>query len=297
MKNNFTLVIMAAGLGSRFGGNKQLEGMGPNGELLMEYSIYDAIETGFTKLVLIVRPDIREQAEKLVSKFRNRIEIAFVNQTLDTYVPDPLRNPLRRKPYGTGHALLCAKAEVDGPFCIINADDFYSRLPFKKVIDFFNNSNDREYGLVTYTLSNVLSSFGGVSRGICELDEEGYLLQINEINNIIWENQEIYSLEDGFKHPIASDELVSMNFWGFKPSIFDVAEKIFNNFLKLSFDRLDNEFYIIHLISYLINQDKIKVKVIPAQGKWLGVTYKEDKPSVVKLLNELVSSKQYPYQL
>jgi dTDP-glucose pyrophosphorylase len=244
-----------------------------------------------------VRPEIHEQTEKLVSKFSDRIDIAFVNQTLESYVPDSLRNPSRRKPYGTGHALLCAKEEVTGPFCIINADDFYSRLPFKKMVEFFKRSDEREYGLVAYTLSEVLSLFGGVSRGICEVDKEGYLLEINEINNIICESNNIYSLEDGYKHPIASDELVSMNFWGFKPSIFEIAEKLFNNFLKLNLNRLDSEFYILHLISFLINQDLVKVKVIPTTGKWLGITYKEDKPAVVKLLNELINSNHYPNKL
>lgn len=289
---------MAAGMGSRYGGNKQVDGFGPNGELIMEYSIFDAIRAGFKKVVLIVRPELHEEVLELLGpKLENKIELSLVHQTLDTLVPQGLRNPARKKPYGTAHAVLCAKEEIPGSFSVINADDFYGKEGFKAISEFLDKDHNSNHCLAGYRLSQVLSENGSVSRAICQVDVDNNLKEIKETHNIYEENGQIWYEENGSKKELKSNERISMNLWGFRKDFFDYAEVKFEQFLKTRFEDVKAELYIANVVDQIILEGKSKVKVLPTEGIWTGVTYPEDKQIVINKLKQLVDKKEYPQKL
>ncbi len=293
-----TLLVLAAGIGSRYGGIKQIDGFGPNGETIMDYSLYDAIRAGFTKVVFIVRDEIVEIVkEKFLPKLQGKVEVDFVIQSMDKLVPGEYRNPERKKPWGTGHAMLCAKDVIHEPFAVINADDFYGKESFRTVAGFFRSAKDGSHALVGYTLKNVLSDYGSVSRGVGEEDANGYLTSVVERKTIVKENGRIVSKEadgDVVLHPEAK---TSMNFWGFQPSVFGISEALFNDFLKNNYQDIKAEFFIPIIANSLVKSGKGKIKVISGGDVWFGVTYQEDKEEVVGKIRELITKGEYPEKL
>ena len=264
--NKSTLLVLAAGMGSRFGGLKQIEPLGPNGEVILDYSVYDAKEAGFSKVVFIITKAIESDFRNAVGKrIENKIDVGYAFQDLND-LPKGFTLPEGRvKPWGTGHAVLCAKNEIDTPFTVINADVYYGKGAYKLIHDYL--VKERKMCMVGYKLGNTITDNGTVARGLCEL-ENGYLKSIVE-NTSIDKNSGI---------PL--DTLVSMNMWGFMPEIFDKLSERFEVFLKTNTNELKGEFFIPLLIDYLIKEEGKKIKVLPASDKWYGVTYKEDKDSV-----------------
>lgn len=297
-KNKLTLLVLAAGIGSRYGGIKQIDGFGPNGETMMDYSLYDAVRAGFTKVVFIVRDEILETVkEKFAPKLEGRIEVDFVVQSLDKKIPSQYQNAERVKPWGTGHAVLCAREAINEPFVVINADDFYGKDSFESVARFFAGNTSHDHAMVGYTLKNVLSEHGSVSRGVGETDANGYLTSVVERTTIVVENGSIIAREKEQDLKLNPEAPTSMNFWGFHPSIFDFSEALFMDFLKNNSQNIKAEFYIPLIVNALIQQKKGNVKVLGGGTLWFGVTYREDKEAVSKQIRELVSQGHYPEKL
>jgi UTP-glucose-1-phosphate uridylyltransferase len=295
-----TLLILAAGMGSRFGGLKQVEPVGPNDEAIIDYSIYDAIRAGFGKVVFIIRESFADAfKEKFDAKLKGKIEVDYVFQELDM-LPEGFSLPEgREKPWGTAHAILCARNAVNEPFCALNADDFYGFNAYKVMAKFLTESKDQqEYSMVGYKLNETLSEFGSVSRGICEEDKNNNLIKIVETLKIVKRGNEIISIEnDGSEKQLSGNEIASMNNWGFKTSIFDQLEKRFSQFLKTEIDKPKSEMYIPSVVFDLIDDKMATVKVLEANSPWFGVTYKEDKPFVIEKINALIASGEYPGKL
>ena len=291
-----TLLILAAGMGSRFGGLKQVEPVGPNGEAIIDYSIYDAIKAGFGKIVFIIRESFADAfREKFDKKLKGKIEVEYVFQELDM-LPAGFSLPEgREKPWGTAHAILVAKDIIKEPFCALNADDFYGFNAYKAMADFLNNSkNDSEFSMVGYHLNNTLSDFGSVSRGICDVDENQNLIKIVETTKILKRECRIVSIEDdGSEKLLTGKEIASMNMWGFKPSIFETLERKFTDFLKAEINKPKSEMYIPTAVFEMISDNVAFVKVLEANSPWFGVTYKEDKPFVIEKLNTLIAKGDY----
>lgn len=295
--NKLTLLVLAAGMGSRYGGIKQIDGFGPNGETIMDYSLFDAIRSGFTKVVFIVREEIKETVKEIfLPKLKGKVEVDFVVQALDTLVPKEYQNPERQKPWGTGHAMLCAKDAIHEPFAVINADDFYGQEAFKNVAGFFKSSNN-DHALVGYTLKNVLSDFGSVSRGVGEEDASGYLTSVVERTNVSRVDGKIIAKEKDGDVELNPEAKTSMNFWGFHPSIFPATERMFHNFLKENSSNIKAEFFIPLIANELVKTGEGKIKVISGGSTWFGVTYKEDKEAVSQKIKDLVNSGEYPPKL
>jgi hypothetical protein len=294
-----TLLVLAAGIGSRYGGIKQIDGFGPNGETIMDYSLYDALRAGFTKVVFIVRDEILEIVkEKFLPKLTGKVEVEFVIQSMDKLVPAAYQNPERKKPWGTGHAMLCAKDVIHEPFAVINADDFYGRAAFSNVAEFFSTPGGQtEHALVGYTLKNVLSDYGSVSRGVGEEDSNGYLTSVVERKTIVKENGKIIAKEPEGDMVMNPEAKTSMNFWGFHPSIFPVSEKLFVEFLKNNHHDVKAEFFIPIIANSLVKSGEGKIKVISGGKVWFGVTYQEDKEEVVGKIRELINRGEYPAKL
>lgn len=293
-----TLLLLAAGIGSRYGGIKQIDGFGPSGETIMDYSLYDAIRAGFTKVVFIVREEILEAVkEKFLPRLKGKVEVEFVVQSLDKLIPPQFRNSDRTKPWGTGHATLCAKDVIHEPFAVINADDFYGRAAFQSLADFFKTEPDGAHAMVGYTLKNVLSEYGSVSRGCGECDENGFLKSVVERTTIVKENGKIIAKEKEGDLLLAPDTPTSMNFWGFHPKVFDIASKLFDEFLQANHQSAKAEFYIPIIVNEMISRGLGKVKVISGGTTWFGVTYKEDKEAVSQKIYDLVKSGSYPENL
>ncbi len=291
-------MVLAAGMGSRYGGIKQIDGFGPSGETIMDYSLYDAVRAGFTKVVFIVREEILETVkERFEPKLKGKLKVEFVIQALDTFVPKQYQNPERTKPWGTSHAMLCAKNVIHEPFAVINADDFYGRSAFQSLADFFNNNTDGTHAMVGYTLKNVLSEHGSVSRGCGEQDANGYLKSVVERITIVKENGKIISKEKDGDVVMNPETPTSMNFWGFHPTIFPIIEKMFEEFLKENSSNLKAEFFIPLVGNKMIQQGIGKVKVLGGGDIWFGVTYKEDKEEVSGKILELVNKGEYPRSL
>lgn len=295
-----TFLILAAGMGSRFGGLKQIEPVGPNDETLIDYSIYDAIRSGFGKIVFVIRRSFSEEFKALFSpKLKGKIEVDYVFQELDD-LPQGFSLPEgRTKPWGTAHAILAARNVIKEPFCALNADDFYGYDACRVMAGFLKTSvNPNEYSMVGYKLSNTLSNYGSVSRGICSVDGNNFLNKITETVKILRKNGKIISIEaDGSEKELTGDESVSMNIWGFKPSVFPQLEKNFANFLKQHIHEPKSESFIPSVVADLINSKQATVKVLEADSLWFGVTYKEDKPRVVSKINELIKAGDYPEKL
>ncbi len=295
-----TLVILAAGMGSRYGTLKQIDGIGPNGERIIDYSIYDAIRAGFGKVVFIIRKSIeKEFKETILANLPSDVFTEFVYQELDA-IPEGLSySDERVKPWGTGHALLVAGNYVHEPFIVINADDFYGPGSYTTAIEFLKSSaNPFEYGLIGYRLKNTLSDHGSVSRGICEVDENQYLKSITEHTKIMKEEGKVISVQDdGNVLQLSGEETVSMNMFAFGPSIFDFLEREFREFILENYNNPKAEFYIPSVVDKLINSGEAQVKVIKSAETWFGLTYNEDKELVKNRIKELIAAGVYPEKL
>ena len=294
-----TLVILAAGMASRYGSQKQTEGFGPNGETIMDYSIYDAMRAGFGKVVFIIREDFAEPFKAIFEpKLNGKIATEYVYQALNKYTEGKLVNPERTKPWGTAHAVLCTKGVVNEPFAVINADDYYGKEAFQQAYQFLTNDcNDKTYCILGYELANTLSENGTVSRGVCSVDGHNTLTQINERTKIYRKDGQIVFEEEGVETPLKEDTRVSMNFMCFAPNFIDLCEQEFNSFLDKQGMELKSEFYIPYVTGQFSTLGLGDVKVIPTNAKWFGVTYKEDAPSVKASIDALVNANVYPAKL
>ncbi|MEO7120725.1 MAG: sugar phosphate nucleotidyltransferase [Ginsengibacter sp.] len=294
-----TLLILAAGMGSRYGGIKQMDSFGPSGETIIDYSIYDAIQSGFGKIVFVIRKDFAENFKNIFeSKLKGKIETDYVMQEMESYI-DGFEMPVKRtKPWGTAHAVLCAKDSINEPFAVINADDFYGRDAFEKAADFLKTGvSARLWCIIGYQLSKTLSENGTVSRGVCQVDAEGNLVSIAERVKIYPEENKIVYEENDVKTELPPNTPVSMNFWGFHPDAFDYIQKLFQNFLKENGDKPKAEFFIPIVGDAFIKDGDGKIKVITTSSQWFGVTYKEDAPAVKASIVKLVDSGAYPNKL
>ena len=295
-----TLLILAAGMGSRYGGLKQIEPVGPNGETILEYSVFDAIRAGFGKVVFVIRESFAEDFKaRFESKLSGKIEIEYVYQETNKLPEGFILPEGREKPWGTGHAVLMAKDVINEPFAAINADDFYGAEAYKVVANFLTHSfASDKYAMVGYQLNNTLSEFGSVSRGICVTDNENKLTQITETHKIRSEgNRVLYDSENNETMELTGNETVSMNFWGFHPSIFKNIEYQFVEFLINNIDQPKSEFYIPFVVFEMIQKKQISVEVLVADSPWFGVTYKEDKPYVIEQIQKLTNQGIYPEKL
>jgi choline kinase len=294
-----TLVILAAGMGSRYGGLKQLDEVGPNGEAIIDYSLYDAIRAGFGKVVFVIREDFADEFKaRFAPQLEGKIDVAYVCQALDKIPSGYDIHPERVKPWGTGHALLMAEPEVNSPMAVINADDFYGPQAYQEIASFLTSSTDEnEYGMVGYQLDYTLSEFGSVSRGVCQTDSSGRLTEINERTRIQKEGDEIVYYEEEKRFPLTGKEPVSMNFWGVKTSVFQYLNEGFREFLQEKGNKLKSEFFVPFLINDKIVDGTVSVKVLTCDSPWFGVTYKEDKPYVQDKLKKLIDDKVYPENL
>lgn len=291
-----TLLILAAGMASRYGGMKQMESFGPDGETIMDYSIYDAIRAGFGKVVFIIRRDFADAFKSVFEpKLRGRIETGYVYQEMDAFMNGYKVPAERTKPWGTAHAVLCAMNDVREPFAVINADDFYGRDAFVKAHAFLTGPcNDDRYSIIGYSLLKTLSENGTVNRGVCRVDAGGNLTGIAERLNIAMRDGRILCEDDQTPEELLKDTQVSMNFWCFHPSYFSYAEKLFHEFLSKRVDEPKSEFFIPIVADRFINEGKGVIEVIPTESTWFGVTYKDDAPEVKSNIEGLVGSGAYP---
>jgi dTDP-glucose pyrophosphorylase len=295
-----TLIVLAAGMGSRYGKLKQMDGFGPNGETIIDYSIYDAIQAGFGKVVFIVREYFMEEFKALMDpKFGEKIELVYVTQELDNIPAGIDVNPEREKPWGTAHAVWVAKEVVKEPFAVINADDFYGADAYHVLNKYLTEDPTDNYAVVAYYLRNTLSEHGTVNRGVCYSSPDKYLTKVVECTKIQKEDDGVvrYPNEDGSKSTLEEDTLVSMNMWAFKPSYFDHVNQQFEDFLRASGKELKSEFYIPSAVDKLINDGVLNVDVLDTNSSWFGVTYQEDKPIVMEKLNALIEGGAYPSKL
>ncbi|TDH29140.1 nucleotidyltransferase [Segetibacter sp. 3557_3] len=295
-----TLVILAAGMASRYGSMKQTQSFGPSGETIMDYSIYDAIRAGFGKVVFIIREDFAEAfKEQFEPKLKGSIATDYVYQKLGDHLGKHELPAERTKPWGTAHAVLCCREAVKEPFAVINADDFYGTDAFRKAYDFLTSEvNDKTWCIVGYELKRTLSENGSVSRGVCEVDDQQNLVSISERTKIYRDESGSITYEDeSGKHEVSEDSKVSMNFWGFAPNVFDITAQQFEEFLVQNASNPKSEFFIPIVADHFSKSGQGVIKVIPTQSQWFGVTYKEDAPSVQASLDKLVNSGEYPQNL
>ncbi len=290
---NMTLLVMAAGMGSRYGGLKQLDAVGPNGETIIDYSVFDAIEAGFNKVVFIIRREfVNEFKAKITDKYAGKIQVHFAFQDIHD-LPNGFKCPEgREKPWGTGQAILSAATLIQEPFAAINGDDFYSRESFKVVADYYKNGGN-EFSMVAFRLNNTLSIFGGVTRGLCTVND-GKLETVVETDNLQQTDEGVSSDRD---IPLDGSEPVSMNMWGFTPILFDYLSEKFDEFLQKEKTELKSEFLIPNVINDLIQTDRESVHVLRSDSSWFGITYKEDKLYVVDEIQKLIDEGVYPQEL
>ena len=299
-----TLLLLAAGMGSRYGGLKQLDGLGPNGETIMDYSIYDAIQAGFGKIVFVIRRDFEEQfREQVLSKYEGHIPTELVFQSLDA-LPEGFSVPEgREKPWGTNHAVLMAKDVIKEPFCVINCDDFYNRDAFKVIGKFLSElpeGSKNKYAMVGFRVGNTLSENGTVARGICSKDAEGNLTTVVERTEIMRVNGPVcYKDENGEWVAVEDNTPVSMNMWGFTPDYFEHSEEYFKEFLAdpKNISNLKAEFFIPLMVNKLINEKTSTVQVLDTTSKWFGVTYAADRQDTVDRIQKLIDEGVYPSKL
>ena len=302
MSQDITVFVLAAGLGSRYGGLKQMEGFGPNGETIIDYSIYDAIKAGFNKIVFVIRPDMEEAfREVFLHKYQDKINLDYCFQTVDMLPNWYERDPERTKPWGTTHALLVSKQLIDEPFIVINGDDFYGQESFKIAADFLRNEcGENSYGIVGYPLKNVISDIGTVKRGLCSVDNEGFLKVLEEtfdikkdpkgiINGVTWDGEDSRNIDE--------ETLASMNMFCFHPNIFEHFEEEFENFLKENDDGMKGEYIMAVGINNMASNNKAKIKILNTPSQWFGVTNPEDGDVVRKKIKELIESGEYPESL
>lgn len=291
-----TLLILAAGMGSRYGGLKQMDELGPSGESIIDYSIYDAIQAGFGKVVFVIREDFAEAfKERFEPRLKGRIKTTYVYQSLDK-LPAGFSVPEgREKPWGTGHAMIMAKDVIDTPFAVINADDFYGRDAYIKAAKFLNvSSEENAYAMIGYALRNTLSEHGTVSRGVCGVDANNFLTHVVERTKIGYEGENIFFYEENNKEELRGDVPVSMNFWIFKQGFLAQLEEGFKEFLKVKGSEMKSEFYFNAQADNMVKNGKATVKVINTSSRWFGVTYREDRPMVQESLLKLHESGLYP---
>ncbi|HEY5591735.1 MAG TPA: nucleotidyltransferase [Paludibacter sp.] len=296
-----TLFVLAAGMGSRYGGLKQLDGLGPNGETIMDYSIYDAIKAGFGKVVFVIRTSFEKDFKSVVvDKFKDLIDTDIVFQEINNVPEGSTYTTEREKPWGTNHAVLMGKDAIHEPFAVINADDFYGQESFAILADFLRSveGKQNEYCMIGYRVGNTLSESGSVSRGVCVVDENNLLQNVVERTSIEEKGGKINFLdENGEEVSIDPNTPVSMNMWGFTPDYFKYSEEYFKEFLAENGQKLKSEFYIPLAVNNLIVQHKATCKVLDTPSKWFGVTYAEDRSQVVLKINELVRKGVYPEKL
>ncbi len=295
-----TLVILAAGMGSRYGGLKQMDTFTPEGDTIIDFSIYDALQAGFGKFVFIIRKSFEKEFKKAIDKkLEGKAEVVYVYQELD-HVPEKYINPKRTKPWGTGHALLMAKDAVKENFAIINADDFYGKDAFNVMAKSLIKTDKTSYNfnMMAYLLKNTVSDYGFVSRGECEVDEKGYLKDVTERTHIEKVNGELMRKDDnGNFISIHENTIVSMNFWGFTPKCFEFGNNLFETFLETNKTNLKAEFYIPEVVNEILKSETASVKVLQSNAKWFGVTYKEDKEIVQNAIEKLKANNVYPKKL
>ncbi len=291
MKKDITLVVMAAGMGSRFGSLKQLEPIGKNGEVILDFSVYDAIKAGFTKVVFVIKRAIEKDFKEIVGKkIEKKINVEYVFQEIDA-LPTGFKAPKdRQKPWGTAHAILCCKDVVKEPFAVVNADDFYGAGAFQKTAEYLQ-SETNNYCMVGFRLVNTLTENGYVSRGVCVTDDDNHLKSITERTKIM--NCKFTEDDGKTWESLAPDTVVSMNLWGFMPDVFDYIEKGFMEFLNKSINLPKSEYYLPSVVSSLIETNEKQVDVLVAEEKWYGVTYKEDKDLVVKAIGKMIDDGKY----
>ena len=294
-----SLLILAAGMASRYGGMKQIEAFGPEGETIMDYSIYDAIRAGFGKVVFVIREDFAEQFKAIFEpKLKGRIQTEYVYQHLDAHLDGYQRREDRAKPWGTAHAVLCAADVIKEPFAVINADDFYGKEAFEVLGKFLTTAvQPNLHAMVGYALKNVLSAHGTVSRGVCDTNAKGQLIGMTERTSIAQEGDKILSRGEGEALEIAPNTPVSMNFWGFHPAVFQDIEAMWQAFLPANLGNLKSEFYIPTVANNLIQDNKAAFEILPGGKTWFGVTYTEDRPVVIEALEQLHQQGEYPTTL
>lgn len=292
--HDLTLLVMAAGMGSRYGGLKQLDPVGPNNETIIDYSVFDAVRSGFNKVVFIIREEFRTDFEsQITNKYTDLIEVDFVIQDLSNIPLEYTCPDEREKPWGTGHAILSAAEIINEPFAVINGDDFYGQESFQLISKFYNNENNTDFSMVAFQLENTLSDFGGVSRGICSSSKD-YIIDISETHDIKSVEGKITSSSD--LH-LNGSEPVSMNMWGFTPKLFSYLKDGFSKFLMHHSHEISSEYLIPSEINNLIESGKEKVRILKSNSSWFGVTYKEDKPFVESQILDLINSREYPSRL
>ena len=300
---DITLVVLAAGMGSRYGGLKQIDPIGPNGEIILELSVFDAIRAGFNKVVFIIKKEIEEDFKQAIgNKIASHVKVEYVYQEQESYLPEGYVIPEGRvKPWGTAHAILCCKDVVNEPFAVINADDFYGFDAFKVLYDYLIEEQDeRTYAMVGFVLKNTLTDFGCVTRGVCQVDETGKILVgLNERKQIQRNNGVVQYCENGVWHDLDENSPVAMNMMGFYPSFIKEAEERFPVFLErdVKADPLKGEYYISVMLDELINEGKAEVTVLHSDDQWYGVTYQEDKPIVKAGIQKLIKEGKYPVPL
>ncbi|HYK75396.1 MAG TPA: sugar phosphate nucleotidyltransferase [Daejeonella sp.] len=296
-----TLLILAAGMASRYGSMKQTDGFGPNGETIIDYSIYDAIKAGFGKVVFIIREEFAENFKAIFEpKLKGKIETDYVYQSYDLKPYGINQHIERSKPWGTAHAVLAASEAIHEPFCVINADDFYGQEAYQKMVDFLTTeASDERFSMVGYQIDKTLSDYGSVSRGVCQVDAQGNLSDIHERTKVYFTNngEGVAYEEDGQEFALDPHSRVSMNFWGFTPKVFELSKQMFKEFALANAENPKSEFFIPLVAEELIQKKLASFKVIPTQSQWFGVTYKEDKPIVQESIDKLVSSGEYPENL
>ncbi len=292
-KEKPALLILAAGMGSRYGGLKQMDAVGPSGETIMDYTLYDAIQAGFDQVVFVIREGFSEDFEQQVaSKYRDRIQVDIVYQDLHQFVPEHLNISERSKPWGTGHAVLCASNKIHKPFAVFNADDFYGKHAIQQVGSFLNNKvRPDHFAMVAYPLVKTLSKNGSVSRGICQVDEAGKLIKIEEHENIRREGDQIVFGDDA--GVLTESAPVSMNLWGLHPALFPVLEYAFNQFIIQRYKEEKSELYLPFVIDNRLQEKQISIDVLETDSQWLGVTYKDDLEAVRQGIKERVDAGEY----
>ncbi len=300
-----SLVVMAAGIGSRFGGGiKQLEPVGPSGEIIMDYSVYDAMEAGFDKIVFVIRKDLEKDFREVIGdRIEKVVEVAYAFQEKED-IPEPFRTQYtdRVKPWGTGQAILCCKDVVKEPFLVINADDYYGKEAYQVAFDYLmreqKESVKEQICMVGFVLGNTLSENGSVTRGICKADESQMLTDIVETKNIFKTENGAAVISDEERYEVSADSLVSMNMWGLQPSFFEILEKGFVEFLGEHVADYDKVEYLLPtIVGDLLKEKRADVKVLKSHDQWFGVTYKEDKEFVVESIHRLIEQKIYPEKL
>ncbi len=295
-----TLFVLAAGMGSRYGGLKQIDGLGPNGETIMDYSVFDAMRAGFGKVVFVIRKDFEEAFRKVVlSKYEGKIDCEVCFQSIDKVPAGCTYNPERQKPWGTNHAVLMGKDLIHEPFAVINADDFYGKESFEVLADYLQSveGTQGKYCMIGYRVMNTLSENGSVSRGICTTDDEGLLTGVVERTQIEEKDGTVVFTENGVDTVIDPMTPVSMNMWGFTPEYFGYVEEAFVQFLKEHGQEMKSEFYIPTLVNELIGKGIASCRVLDTPAQWFGVTYSEDREQTVQKIRELIQKGVYPNQL